>query len=121
MIDTDGDSAGNIGFAVGNSGRILRYNGTNWVADTSPVTSNLFGVSTVVCLEAWACGANGDILRWNGSSWSVNNSTSSQQLNAIQMIDTDGDGLANFGVAVGNAGTIMRYNGSTWCNHFKYK
>lgn len=114
VIDTTGNGLGNIGFAVGNSGRILQYNGTNWVASTSPVSTNLMGVFVVSASEAWAVGASGDILRWNGSTWSLNNSTSSQQLNAVSMLDTDGDGLANYGVAVGNSGQIMTYNGSTW-------
>jgi photosystem II stability/assembly factor-like uncharacterized protein len=30
------------------------------------------------------------------------------------MIDTNNDGLANFGVAVGNSGLVVVYNGSTW-------
>lgn len=114
VIDTTGNGLGNLGFAVGDTGKILQYNGTNWVAVTSPVATNLFGVMVMSSSEAWAVGASGDILRWNGTTWSLNNSTATQQLNAISMIDTDGDGLANFGVAVGNGGRIMTYNGSTW-------
>lgn len=114
VISTNNDNVGDLGFAVGNSGVILRYNGTTWTAMTSSTTSNLFGVFVVSASEAWAVGASGDILRWNGSSWSLNNSTATQQLNAISMVDTNGDGLADFGVAVGNSGRIMVYNGSTW-------
>ena len=116
VIDTNGDGLGNIGFAVGNSGIILQYNGTNWVAATSPVATNMMGVFVVSASEAWAVGASGDILKWNGSTWTLNNSTSTQTLNAVSMIDTDGDGLANYGVAVGNAGQIMTYNGTTWAS-----
>lgn len=114
VIDTNGDGAGNIGFAVGNNGAILKYNGSNWVADASPVSTNLFGVAVVSASEAWAVGASGDILKWNGSSWSLFDTTVSQQLNAVSMLDTNGDGLADFGVAVGNNGRIMTYNGSSW-------
>jgi Tfp pilus assembly protein PilX len=114
VIDTTGNGAGNIGFAVGNGGRILQYNGTNWVAATSPTANNLFGVYVVSTSEAWAVGASGDILRWDGSTWSLFDSAVSQQLNAIAMIDTNGDGLADFGVAVGDSGRIMTYNGTAW-------
>lgn len=114
VIDTNGDGLGNIGFAVGNNGEILQYNGSNWVNVTSPVTRNLFGVYTVSSSEAWAVGANGTILRWNGSSWSSVASPTSSQLNAIVMIDTNGNGTADTGWAVGNSGTILTYNGSSW-------
>lgn len=114
VIDTTGNGTGNVGFAVGNGGIALLYNGTSWVLVSTPITTNLLGVSVVSASEAWAVGASGDILRWNGTAWSLNNSTASQQLNAVSMIDTDGDGLADFGVAVGNSGRILTYDGSTW-------
>lgn len=114
VIDTNGDGLGNIGFAVGDSGRILQYNGTNWVQVTSPTTRDLSGVFTVSSSEAWAVGTNGTILRWNGSFWSVFSSPVTNALNAIAMLDTDGDGIANRGWAVGTSGRILSYNGSSW-------
>lgn len=113
VIDTDGDGVGNIGFAVGNSGRILQYNGSTWTV-SSPTTQNLFGIYVVSASEAWAVGAAGVILKWNGSSWSSITSPTTVQLNSVFMIDTDGDGLANIGWGVGNSGRIVSYNGSTW-------
>lgn len=114
VIDTNGDGLTNIGFAVGNSGTIIQYNGTNWVAATSPVTNHLNGVFTVSASEAWAVGASGVILKWNGSSWSSVSSPVSSPLNAISMLDTNNDGLADVGWAVGSGEKILSYNGSTW-------
>jgi hypothetical protein len=114
VIDTTGTGAGTIGFAVGGSGRILQYNGTNWVAVTSPTSSALYSVYVVSASQAWAVGAGGVIIRWNGSTWSTFTSPTSVQLNQVMMLDTDGDGLANFGVGVGNSGRIVTYNGTAW-------
>lgn len=113
MIDTNDDGFADYGFAVGNSGNILRYTGSAWVTDSSGST-NLFGVDIVSATEAWAVGASGRILKWNGSTWSIVTSPTSNQLNAVSMIDTDGDGAANYGWASGNSGVIIYYNGSTW-------
>ncbi|OGT45844.1 MAG: hypothetical protein A3E83_00510 [Gammaproteobacteria bacterium RIFCSPHIGHO2_12_FULL_41_20] len=114
VIDTDNDGIGNIGFAVGDNGTILQYDGSNWTSATSPVTNNLFGVYAVSATEAWAVGASGRILKWNGSSWSTVTSPVTTTLNAIKMVDTDGDGTANFGLVAANSGRILSYNGSTW-------
>lgn len=113
-IDTDGDGLANVGFAVGNSGQIVQFNGTNWVLVSSPTTQNLFGVYVVSAVEAWAVGNNGTLLRWNGSTWSTYSSSTTTNLRAIAMLDTDGDGLANMGFAVGISGRIISYNGSSW-------
>lgn len=114
VIDTDNDGIGNLGFAVGNNGTILQYNGSSWTSVSSPVTNNLTSVFVVSASEAWSVGAAGKILKWNGSSWSSVTSPITTALNAIKMLDTDGDGLANVGWAVGNSSKILSYNGSTW-------
>ncbi|EKD71880.1 MAG: hypothetical protein ACD_46C00080G0015 [uncultured bacterium] len=114
VIDTNASGTGDIGFAVGNSGQILKYDGSNWAADSSPVSSNLTGVYVVSSSEAWAVGASGAILKWNGSAWSSFSSPTSTQLNEVAMFDSTGSGTADFGIAVGDSGTIVSYNGSSW-------
>lgn len=117
VIDTDGDGLANIGFAVGNRGVILQYNGTDWVVSSAPAvltTQNLTGVYTVSASEAWAVGVGGLIYKWNGSTWSSFSSPTVTQLNEVAMLDTNGDGLADFGVGVGSSGRIITYNGSSW-------
>jgi hypothetical protein len=114
VFDSNGDGAADYGFAVGDSGSILRYTGSSWVNSTSGVSANLYGVYVVSGSEAWAVGAGGVILKWNGSTWSSISSPTGNQLNAISMVDANGDGVAEAGWAVGNSGTIIYYNGSTW-------
>lgn len=114
VIDTTGSGSATVGFAVGDSGTILQYNGTNWVANTSPTTRNLTGVYTVSASEAWAVGSNGTILKWNGSTWSTFTSPHNSNMFCITMLDTNGDGLAEAGWIGAASGRIASYNGSSW-------
>jgi hypothetical protein len=115
------------------------WNGTNWnSAAIAGACSgqDIRGLSTLSNNESWAVGvryrplcANNrnyryTLLKWNGTSWVLltpssaptipADSSSNQSLNAISMIDSNSDGLADFGFAVGDAGTILRYNGTNW-------
>lgn len=116
MFDSTNTGTASLGFAVGDSGTILRFNGTNWVTNSSGVTNDLYAAAVVSNSEAWAVGNNGVILKWNGSSWSSVSSPTTRRLNAITMVDSDNDGTANFGWAVGNNGTIIYFNGTSWAN-----
>ena len=117
VIDTTQSGAGTLGFAVGNNGTILQYNGSNWSNVSSPTTANLRGVYVVSISEAWAVGDSGKIIKWNGSTWSTVTSPTSAQLNSISMLDYNLSGYANTGWAVGNSGTAISYNGSTWSSN----
>jgi len=114
VIATTNTGIGNIGFTVGQNGRILKYNGSNWTQDSSPTSQNLTSVFVTSTSEAWAVGAAGTILKWNGSSWSTVSSPTGTQLNSISMLDTNGDGLADYGWAVGNSGVAIKYVSGTW-------
>ncbi len=59
------------GWAVGDNGSILRWDGTSWSAVTSNTTENLYGVHCVSASDCWATGGGGTILHWNGSVWSA--------------------------------------------------
>ncbi|MDF1760047.1 MAG: hypothetical protein P1U40_05890 [Coxiellaceae bacterium] len=111
VIDTSGDGLGNIGFAVGDKGFILKYDGTNWTKVTSSTSDDLFGVQVISANEAWAVGDDGTVLRWNGSSWSTLSGTgiaSNDILEAVAAVDTNGDGYANAGWVVGRRGNSAR-------------
>ncbi len=111
VIDTNGDGFGNIGFAVGDKGFILQYDGTNWTKVTSPTSDDLFGVQVISANEAWAVGDDGTVLRWNGSSWSTLSGTgtaNSDILEGVVAVDTNGDGYADAGWVVGRNGTGAR-------------
>jgi hypothetical protein len=66
-------TASNDGWAVGDGGTILRYDGTTWsVYQTAPIVPNkLYSVYTISPIDGWAVGANGAILRLTGSGWGV--------------------------------------------------
>jgi hypothetical protein len=114
VIGTNGNSTGNFGFAVGDGGFILQFNGTTWTKITSPTTQNLEAVLVVSATEAWAVGAAGVILKWNGTAWATVTSPTTTQLNAITMLDATLSGTAQSGWAVGNAGVAVTYNGTRW-------
>jgi Tfp pilus assembly protein PilX len=113
-IDPNGNGTADLGFAVGPAGYILQYNGTTWAKVTSPTTQALNGVFIVSTSEAWAVGAAGVIIKWNGTSWSSFTSPTTTALNSLKMIDSNGNGTADFGCAVGNNGVVLLYNGTSW-------
>lgn len=59
----------NDGWAVGDGGTIIRWNGTQWNTITGPTNENLYSMSMVNASDAWAVGSNGTIIRWNGAEW----------------------------------------------------
>jgi Tfp pilus assembly protein PilX len=114
VIDTTQSGAGTLGFAVGDAGTILKYNGSTWAKDTSPTVQNLYGVYVVSSSEAWAVGAAGAIVKWNGTTWSTVSTPTATQLNSVFMLDRTLSGTAQKGWAVGNAGVAVVYNGTSW-------
>jgi hypothetical protein len=132
MIDTNNNGVANFGFAAGgrgNDGRILIYNGTTW-GDSSISASQVgrvYGLKiikngTSSPIQAWAVSRrstnsnHGRILMWNGSSWQLALAVNRRML-AIDMVDTTGDGQANYGWAVGRSGRAYYYNGSTFTQY----
>ena len=61
-------------WAVGDSGSVLRYDGTTWSSSTTRFPAlrlGLHGVTGNAHGEVWIVGDNGTILYFNGSQWSV--------------------------------------------------
>jgi photosystem II stability/assembly factor-like uncharacterized protein len=78
-------------WAVGDSGLIIRWDGTTWQNVTSPTTKHLFSVNMVNETDGWAVGSDGCILRWDGASWSNVASPTGAWLNCVNMVSsTDG-------------------------------
>jgi photosystem II stability/assembly factor-like uncharacterized protein len=65
-----GSAADNV-FAVGDSGRISRFDGTTWTRMESPTTASLADVWVAGPGSAFAVGNRGTILRLAGTTWSV--------------------------------------------------
>ncbi len=65
----------NDGWAAGENGALLHYDGSVWVSSNLPLTMTLFSVSMSSENNGWAVGAdnippgNGILLRWNGIGW----------------------------------------------------
>jgi hypothetical protein len=57
------------GWAVGDSGGIVHYDGTVWTSVADFVSTNLNSVFQVTPQEAWAVGDSATILHWTGISW----------------------------------------------------
>lgn len=103
-------------WAVGNSASALHYNGTTWSNVNSGIAGgdNLLAVSAISSQEAWASTGNGKVYKWSGGSTWSNVYSPGNSLDGISMVDTNGDGIADTGWAVGSKKNAYRYNGSTW-------
>jgi hypothetical protein len=102
-----GSSATDV-FAVGNSGIILRYNGSTWSPMISGTTNGLGALWGSSGSDVFAVGNSGTILHYNGSAWSSMVSGTTYNLFSVWG-SSDKDVFA-----VGVQGTILHYNGNAW-------
>ncbi|MCP4352538.1 MAG: hypothetical protein GY795_44330 [Desulfobacterales bacterium] len=96
-------------FAVGDSGTILHYNGTDWTEMSCPVSNDLYGVWGTSGYNVFAVGDSGIILHYNGTEWTEMSSTVSEELRGIW-----GSFAGSNVFAVGMGGVIVRYDGADW-------
>ncbi len=126
------NGTGDFGFAVGgrsSDGLILIYNGSRW--QDSVVNTNTIGQIYALSLipngnsqpiEAWTAGRRrsgnqGEIIRYYNGSWQISSrKITTRRMRAISMIDTNGDGLADFGFAVGDRSYVYTYSNGSWNN-----
>ncbi len=100
-----------FGFAVGQLGTILKWDGQGWSSMSSPVSSTLNDVSIYNSTMAFAVMANGSggyVLKWNGSQWALDWSVGT----ALYSVDIADWNLAFAGDQNGN---LYKWNGS-WYN-----
>ena len=107
LYDVWGNSDTDV-FAVGDSGAILHYDGSNWTSMTSGTLEILYGIWGDSGSDMFAVGDSGTILHYDGSTWSSMTGDSSEFLLAAW--GTSGSDV----VVVGDSGTILHYDGSTW-------
>lgn len=98
----------NDGWAVGEAGTIVHWNGSGWSTVASGTTQLLTALAFLSPVNGWAVGAAGTILHWNGSTWTAVPSQTSEYLRGIAMI-SPADGWI-----VGDGGTLLHWNGTTW-------
>ena len=100
------------GWAVGQYGTIIHWNGTEWSTVTSPTSRFLYSVFMVNADDGWAVGDEGTIVHWNGTEWSMVTSPtmSWEQFRSVFMVSADD------GWAVGALGSIIHWDGIEWSN-----
>jgi photosystem II stability/assembly factor-like uncharacterized protein len=96
------------GWAVGDSGKILHYQGSTWQQTDSPVETALWDVDMRSTEEGWIVGDNGTILHFDGVVWSITAVPTQAGLYAVT-IDDEGEAWA-----VGSGGTLLRFDGQKW-------
>lgn len=102
------------GWAVGKSGTILMYEGTEWREQENPFSGTMISLNSVHFLDkthGWIVGDSGTILMYDGTEWKIQNNPVSEtpvQLSSVYFIDS------NHGWAVGSNSTILRFDGEQW-------
>jgi photosystem II stability/assembly factor-like uncharacterized protein len=100
------------GWAVGDNATILKYDGTNWTAQTLPVitSTNFTSVYFLNNNLGWVVSADGVIFKFNGTSWAIEKTDGSiSNLTSVYFVD------ANHGWAAGSSSSnIYFYNGTKW-------
>jgi hypothetical protein len=96
------------GWAVGDYGAIIHWNGSDWTNVTSPTNDRLESVFMVSSSDGWAVSTFGGIIHWDGGNWSHVESPTNRILLEVFMIGSSD------GWAVGDSGTIIRWNGTQW-------
>jgi hypothetical protein len=110
----DGWVVGNIS---GGQSTILHWNGSNFTAIANPGRKNLRTVWAVSPNEAWAAGDGNLVLKWNGIQWNtVSMPAGTTNFYGISIIDSNGDGIGDFGFVVGEEGRIVKFINGTWAN-----
>jgi photosystem II stability/assembly factor-like uncharacterized protein len=81
------------GWAVEDSGKILKWDGTSWQYFTSPLPVNqeyhLFSVNMVSSTDGWAVGSDGIIIHWDGTEWNNVTSPTGKWLESVNMVSSD--------------------------------
>jgi len=68
-VSADLQPASSDGWAVGDRGAMLRWNGIAWSEVDSGTTDNLHSVHCNSLNDCWATGDNATIIHWDGSYW----------------------------------------------------
>ena len=90
------------GWAVGDNGRILHWDGKRWNIVETEWTTALRGIYGVASNDVWAVGTAGHIIHWNGEEWEEVETETIATLYAIH-----GDGAEHV-IVVGDLGTVLR-------------
>jgi len=98
------------GWAVGDGGTILHWDGEAWTQLASPTDSHLFSVAMVGSDDGWAVGGlyhpeEYTILHWDGEAWTEVASPTDRYLFSVDMVSSDD------GWAVGSYSSVLHWDG----------
>ncbi|MEI7897181.1 MAG: T9SS type A sorting domain-containing protein [bacterium] len=94
------------GWAVGNGGKLLHYDGQRWTGYEHLTFQNLNGIWFTDENHGWAVGNNGVILKYTNGTWTIDVSGNTKNLRDVCFTGV------NNGWAVGDV--RMHYNGTQW-------
>jgi len=99
----------NDGWAVGDRGTIIHYDGSEWHNVVTPVNCNLHDVYFVSSHNGWAVGDSGTILHYDGNYWqNISSFNSKHSFTSIYFVSD------NIGYICSWEGSIIFYNGAEW-------
>ncbi|MBT8109072.1 MAG: hypothetical protein KJP17_12590 [Gammaproteobacteria bacterium] len=107
FLGISGSSDTNI-IGVAKKGTIYRYDGTTWIAMSSPTNQDLRDVEVVDGTSAFAVGRKGTVLRLVSGSWVTQSVPTDEDLNGV-WADASGEAWA-----AGKDGAILYYDGTSW-------
>jgi photosystem II stability/assembly factor-like uncharacterized protein len=96
------------GWAVGDSGELLRYSGGQWIRTFSPTNAEMNSVFLFDSNHGWAVGAGGTILHYDGNLWVSVAQSVSADLNSVVQVNPQE------AWAVGDSATILQWRGFSW-------
>ena len=98
------------GWACGNNGVILKYDGDTWAkVQTGLATNqNLYALTFANETEGWVVGSQGTILHYNNGNWTQDSSPTTDNLYSVAVT------RSHTVWVVGSNGTILTYNGISW-------
>ena len=114
------------GWAVGDEGVIVHWDGTRWQPAASPTTKALYAVDMVSADDGWAVGGSatvyggqGIILHWDGSAWQEVTMPAQVGLHGVAMVSHDDGWAVGFRSYYYGLGYnyILHWNGASWQVH----
>lgn len=95
-------------WVVGDTGKIIHYNGTTWSQSNDVGTEIIYDIDMVNTADGWAVGASGRFYHWDGVSWYLTQDIGNKKIYSIDMVSP------TEGWAAGDSGRFYYYNGVSW-------
>lgn len=111
-INATGLASARLGWAVGDTGVIMRWDGTSWYPTGSPTRSDLHGLHVVSEEQAWAVGDDSTILYYAAEGgWARLPYDRGRPLYGVHAVGLDDVWI------VGSAGFVLHWNGADFTVH----